>query len=374
MNRQKGGWAVGSRLMLVWLAWVPLASLGQQMVPAPGAPQPGGFEHLPLLYEGPDPTANEFLSAAAVPAVSERSFPPPTDAWSDGMVPGTDPPFPGPPFEPQWQWAPGEDEGGRLKETKDGFFQKVSFSAGWLDRGKASGFGITELELFGMVALPLPTREWPLVISPTFNVRLLDGPAAPALPGQLYEAYLDLLWLPRFGPRWTGILSVAPSYYGDGQVDDREAFRWTGRGLVRLDWVPQRWQLLAGVLYLNRENVRLLPAGGVIWNPSEDREYEMVFPRPKFAHRITRDAAFEDWLYLAAEFGGNSFAIQREGAADILTLKDYRIYFGVERKMGGGAGCRIEIGYVFSRSGEFASGMADIDAPATAFLRAGASF
>jgi hypothetical protein len=144
--------------------------------------------------------------------------------------------------------------------------------------------------------------------------------------------------------------------------------------LVRFDWIPERLQVLFGILYLNRQDVRLLPAGGVIWNPSEDRQYEMVFPRPKLAHRITCQPTFEEWLYLAAEFGGNSFAIDRGGTPDILTLKDYRIYIGVERKMDGGAGCRIEIGYVFSRRGEFASGIPDIDAAATAFLRAGASY
>jgi hypothetical protein len=40
---------------------------------------------------------------------------------------------------------------------------------------------------------------------------------------------------------------------------------------------------------------------------------------------------------------------------DVLILKDWRIMLGWEHLRGGGAGCRVEVGYVFSREIEFAS-------------------
>ena len=83
---------------------------------------------------------------------------------------------------------------------------------------------------------------------------------------------------------------------------------------------------------------------------------------------------FQDWLYLGAEFGGNSFAFEQDGRADTVTLNDYRIYLGLERKLDGGSGYRIEIGYVFSRTLEIASTGLETDAPATAHLRVGAAY
>jgi hypothetical protein len=262
-----------------------------------------------------------------------------------------------------------------LTEHKEGFFQKASATATWLPRGgEADGFGITEFDIFGLFAVPLPNRDSPLLITPTFNPRYLEGPDAPHLPPELYEAFLDLVWLPKLSERWSGIVSVAPSYYGDFRVSESEAWRLTGRGLARFEWKPDRLQLLFGLLYLNRKDIRILPAGGVIWSPRDDRRYELVFPRPKLAHRIARANWFEDWLYLGGEFGGNSFAFEENGLADFVTLRDYRIYVGLERKLDGGSGYRIEIGYAFSRSAEFASGLPEYNAPDTALLRVGAAY
>jgi hypothetical protein len=198
---------------------------------------------------------------------------------------------------------------------------------------------------------------------------------APDLPSRLYETYLDLLWVPRLSPRWTAIVGVAPSYYGDFRADDEEAFRITGKGLARYDWSPDRVQLLFGVLYLNRNDIRLLPAGGIIWTPNDAKRYELLFPKPKLAHRITLGDHYEDWLYLGAEFGGNSYAIERSsGLDDIVTYREYRVYLGLERKLNGGAGFRMEAGYAFGRRLEYESATPDVDVDDTALLRGGFTF
>ena len=115
---------------------------------------------------------------------------------------------------------------------------------------------------------------------------LLNGPSNRDLPEQLREAYVDFTWLPRFTERWTGILGIAPSIYSDLETSVSDAFRLTGTALARYDLFPGRWQLVFGVLYLNRQDITWLPAGGLIWTPTPNVRYEMLFPQPKLSHRI----------------------------------------------------------------------------------------
>jgi len=265
--------------------------------------------------------------------------------------------------------------GPKLSSFKSGFFQKLSLQGTWLNRGHADDLGLTEVELFATFALQMPVKEWPMLITPYFNQRLLAGPDAPDLPSKLYETYVEFLWVPRFSDRLIGILGVAPSVYSDFEVSDADGFRLTGKGLIRYDLVPDRFQLLAGVLYLNRDDIRLLPAGGLTWTPNDDIRYELLFPRPKLAHRISFTHSSEDWVYVAGEFGGNSFAILRDsGLHDKVTLRDMRFLVGWERKRNGGAGIRFEVGYVFARSIEFTSGTPDVEPDPTVLLRAGIAF
>jgi hypothetical protein len=296
-----------------------------------------GFSNPPLHYDGPDPTAGFFLptarpwtpselrpahetpTSAVSPVISGTGGPPllTGPGWNEEIVPGILDPLNGVPCA-----ATG------VTDFKDGFFQKLGMTWTWIDRRQDDDYGLNEVDSFVTVAIPAPTREWPMLISPTFNVRWIDGPVTPDLPG-----------------------------------------------LARFDWIPDRLQLLFGVLYLNRNDVQLLPAGGLIWTPNDAKRYEILFPKPKLAHRITVGPHYEDWVYLGAEFGGNTYAVERVGgAADFITLRDIRTYVGLERKKNGGAGFRIEAGYVFARRVEYDSATPDIEADGTAVLRGGFTF
>ena len=75
------------------------------------------------------------------------------------------------------------------------------------------------------------------------------------------------------------------------------------------------------------------------------------------------------------EFGGNTWAIVRDtGVADKVTWSDWRIMTGYERRLDGGAGYRLEAGYVFSRKLEYASGVGDYDPRPTFLIRGGITF
>jgi hypothetical protein len=330
---------------------------------APAAPYAGP----PPGIDGP-PLAGPTLPPGAVPG----------EIIVPGAVPDDYLALPGSPLDPDilGDFADGElflAPPQKLSAYKSGFFQKLSLTATWFGNSSdPSDLGGTEIDAFLTVAVPAPIKEWPLLITPGINTTLIDGPTITDLPPRLYFTYVDLMWLPKVVNRWTLLLSVAPSVYGDFDANE---FRLTGKGLAIYDWVPERLQFVAGVLYLNRENIRLLPAGGLIWTPADWARFEILFPKPKFAVRWHIGQGFEDWIFTTAEFGGNTWPIIREsGLRDNVTYLDYRLLVGFERKLDGGAGYRLEAGYVFGRSIEFTSGNGDFDPHDTILLRGGITY
>jgi hypothetical protein len=266
----------------------------------------------------------------------------------------------------------------KLSAYKDGFFQKLSGSAAWLGNSSdVSDLALTEFETFAQVGLPAPIIEWPLLVTPGFNWTFIDGSSITDLPPQLYQAYVDFMWLPQIVRGYTLLFSVVPSVFGDF---DAHEFRVTGKGLLIIDAIPERLQLVGGVLYLNRENIRLLPAGGVIWSPADWTRFELIFPKPKLGLRFNVGLGYEDWIYSTAEFGGNTWPIIREssqnpdGFQDNVTYNDYRLVLGFERKLQGGAGYRLEAGYVLGRTIRFTSGRGDFDPQDTFLVRGGITY
>ena len=265
----------------------------------------------------------------------------------------------------------------KLSPFKSGFFQKLFFSAAWLGHGSdPNDLGITEIETGLTVALPAPIRDWPLFITPGLNMYYLADPGGVHdLPPRLYTAYLDFTWAPQIIANHRLLLTVAPSLYTDFDASTSEAFRLTGKGIWVWDMVPEKLQVVAGVLYLNRDNIRLLPAGGVIWKPTPDYCFELIFPKPKLGTRVNVGKGYEDWVFVTAEFGGNTWAIVRAGGAeDKVTWIDYRAMVGYERRVDGGGGYRLEAGYVFGRNLEYASGIGDFDPTPTFIIRGGITF
>ena len=74
--------------------------------------------------------------------------------------------------------------------------------------------------------------------------------------------------------------------------------------------------------------------------------------------------------------GGVVSAITRAatGTPDTITMRDFRILLGYERKIIGGLSSRCEFGYVFGRELEFAGGAPDVTLDDTLFVRAGFSY
>jgi len=257
-----------------------------------------------------------------------------------------------------------------LTSNKTGFFQKLSLTGTHIFRGGSDGVGITETELFAAFALPAPTTKSPLVLIPTLEMHFLDAPSFARLPSNLYATYFDFMWLPRFGERWKGMLSIAPGWYSDFESGSDDGFRFTGRGIARYYWVPETLEVILGVIYTNRLNNKVIPAAGLIWKPSDDLNFELVFPRAKIARRLSWGMGFENWVYVGGGFGGNTWAIGAPGGGqETLDMLDWRLTLGLERKTNGGAGARFEVGYVFARELEFASTATEVKLDDTLLLR-----
>ena len=215
-------------------------------------------------------------------------------------------------------------------------FKSCSSRASWLPRNGDEGFGFDTLELKTVLGLPCPTREYPLLITPGFAVHYLDGPAAVALPPQLYDAYLEFRWLGHVTPRLGYDVAVTPAVDSDFRQHSSQALRVTGHGIAAWTCSPTL-TLVLGADYLDRTDVPLLPVAGLVWKPNDNAKFELVFPQPKISHRfywngiVNQD--IEDWIYIGGELGGGTWAIQRgDGANDVFSYRDLRVFLGVERK------------------------------------------
>lgn len=332
-------------------------------------------------YSGPPAAIDGPILRPNPPPVELQRLPPPDiEITPEEIAPGIGPedlvPLPGSTLEGEFGDEFDLESATKLNPYKDGFFQKLSLSAGWLgNSSSADDLGVTEVEAYLTVALPAPIKEWPLLITPAYQMIFLNGPSVTDLPPRLNTVYVDFMWLPNVYGRWKLFLSAAPSVYTDFEAHDSDMFRVTGRALAIYDWNPDRLQIIAGVLYLGRDDVMMLPAGGVIWKPADWTNFELLFPKPKLSVRLNCGLGYEDWLYTTAEFGGNTWSIERiSGLDDKVTYLDYRALLGMERKLNGGAGYRLEGGYVFGREITFASGIGDFNPKDSFILRGGITY
>jgi hypothetical protein len=242
------------------------------------------------------------------------------------------------------------------------FLQEVYFSDTEISRSIGSnGFGINDVVSNATFAFPMPYGQSPLLITPGFNTHFLNGPDSQPgevidLPARVYDAYLGAAWRPQFSPRFGADLAVSAGAYSDFQVVNWDSVRVLGRALATFTLSPQ-WKFEAGVVYLDRLSVKLLPAGGVIWTPNPDVKFDIVFPYPKLAQRLTTIGNTDVWGYIAGEYGGGQWSIvHNNGVEDVVNYNDLRVmlgleWFGMNRWRG-----NLEVGYVFDRHILYRSG------------------
>ncbi len=260
------------------------------------------------------------------------------------------------------------------------FLEQLRAEAEWLARNNNSGLGITSIELNASFAFPILVKQPPFFVTPGFATHFWDGPASgsfngnPVLPGSTYEAYLDTSWRPVLTPWLSADLGFRVGVYSDFNFVDSHSIRLIGRGLGLITLNP-RWQLAAGVVYLDRFGVKILPAGGLIWTPNQDVRWEILFPRPKISQRVYTFRNTDLWAYAVGEYGGGAWTFERPGGSHAaFDYNDYRVAAGIETRGVSRLRAWFEVGYVWNRSVKYYytdPGIPSFSPNSTIMLRAG---
>ncbi|MDX1943897.1 MAG: DUF6268 family outer membrane beta-barrel protein [Pirellulaceae bacterium] len=213
--------------------------------------------------------------------------------------------------------------------------------------------GINDTEAAVTFTIPnFLTTGQPLYISPAFALHLWDGPKLPNadLPPNAYSAYLDGQWssdpLLQIGAE----LGLRVGVYTGFNLINSHSLRVQGLALGTARLTPTL-QAKLGVVYLNRNDIKILPAGGLLWTPTPQVRFDIFFPQPKLATYLTTVGRYEVWGYLAGEYGGGAWTIERaDGSDNRIDINDVRVSLGIEWTGPRGFHGFVEGGYVFKRT------------------------
>jgi hypothetical protein len=252
-------------------------------------------------------------------------------------------------------------------------FQNVRFSETYLYGLDEGNLDINDLYL--TTTLAFPNFLWsgqPWFVSPGFGLHLWSDPmnmdvvptAHAALPSRVYSAFLDIGWksdpAKAFGVELSGRLGLYTDFEESVESD---AFRPMGIALLRYNLTPTL-ALRAGVDYINRADIKLLPAGGLLWTPNPKTRWDIYFPKPKLASYLTTLGNRELWWYIGGEYGGGAWVVTLDDSdptvaglqpgRTLMDINDYRVFVGMELNNPAAAGVGtkglfLEVGYVFER-------------------------
>jgi len=305
----------------------------------------------------------------------------PAPAWDPYGVPGsqaptllpTDPTLPSGPIYPEGTFA-----------KMQRFLQQIRFDYFWIPGSASNELGLNEFDFSATFAVPfLYNTQTPLLITPGLGLHLWDGPVVPpqaiGFPPETYSAYLDAAWNPQVTQLVGCELAFRIGIYSDFDEVVNESIRYTGHGLAVLSFSPS-FQIKAGVIYLDRQDIKLLPAGGIVWTPNSDIRFEILFPNPKLAKRITTYGNTDWWLYARGEYGGGCWTMKDvylDGGGVVQPMtspwevdyNDMRFGVGLEFDRFSGAKGLFEVGVAFERE-VFANGGELFRPDTTVFIRA----
>ena len=250
-------------------------------------------------------------------------------------------------------------------ETMQRFMDEFRLDYVWMPGDGPQELGIHDAEVSASFAIPFFRSPSPLLVTPGFATNWFNGPSPPhfpppggnpVFPPRLYEAYLDTSWNPQPTPEFGGELSFRIGVYSDFDRVTNESIRYMGKGYGVISLSPNM-KVKAGIQYLDRQKIKLLPAGGLIWTPNSNTKFEILFPDPRLAWRLRQVGNMEWWFYGRGEYGGDSWTIDAAnpwtnavGGGVIETdYNDYRVAIGMEFDDHSRWDGYFEVGYAFER-------------------------
>jgi hypothetical protein len=185
------------------------------------------------------------------------------------------------------------------------------------------------------------------------NIHLLSGPEVVPLPPRLYDFILGYQWRGTYARRFSYDLATQVGVFSDFEDSARDGVRFPGHAVGMVHF-SDRLDLVFGVDYLHRDDVKILPVFGYSWHdPLRPAwRFDWVFPRPTIQYSLDRDRR----LYLASWMGGGTWDIEMPSEVDdVVTYRDFRLVFGCEWSKDKGSREAIELGLVFNRDIQFRS-------------------
>ena len=222
----------------------------------------------------------------------------------------------------------------------------------------------------------------PPLITGGAGLTMLYAPASYNLPDDLFDFTLGAAWIRPVNERWTLRWMLQGALASDLKNTTSQAWQIRGGGFAMYSR-SEELQWAFGVLVTGRENIPVLPAAGVIWQPSPKVRWNLMLPNPRLMFLISEREKNQNWIYLGGGFAGGTWAYEDAiGNDDRLTYSEWRITLGWEhsqKRTPGifrppGTSTVAEIGYVLGREFEFDSARPDLSVGDTLLLRTGINF
>lgn len=338
---------------------------GQPMTTPPG--YPGAYSATPAMT--PYGAANPY--GAYPPSVYPNSFPPViypngTQPNPYGYPPGTSP-------SSTWWYNTSSTIQTQAQETMR-LCQGTRFRYTYLP-GNSDFSNITtdevasnDAEISVVFAFPKCFGcSQPFYLMPTYVQTLWSGPVTPdpyivdgqqypgpQLPPNAFAAYLDGSMESDPKQTFGGEFGLRIGVFSAFNAISNQSIRIQGKALARLRCTPNS-TLRGGIYYLDRNQVKLLPAFGVLWVPNQDTRWDIFFPEPKLSHYLTTCGSADVWWYLTAYYGGGTWTIEQlDGSNDSIDINDIRVLAGFETGRNdllrqGFRSFFFEVGYAFNR-------------------------
>jgi hypothetical protein len=179
------------------------------------------------------------------------------------------------------------------------------------------------------------------------NVHFLSGPNSVALPARLYDFSLGYQKRGHIGDAFSYDIASTIGVFSDFEDSARDGILFPGHAVAMLHYQPEM-DIVFGIDYLSRDDIKLLPVAGISWRPRalENFRFDLVFPRPRIDYLIDSQSK----LYVAGRLGGGTWDIEfPNDANDVMTYRDLQLLFGIEQRNSSGSVSAWEFGYVFDR-------------------------
>lgn len=243
---------------------------------------------------------------------------------------------------------------------------------------KPEHLGINDFDASLAFAFPnFLNLDQPLYVIPSFSLHLWDGPdgavTAADLPSRAFDAFVDLGWESDPNKMVSTDFGLRLGVFTDFDTYTDRSFRVRGRALLNFRLTPVT-SFKGGIYYVNRDEIKLIPAAGLLYRPDPYTRIDLYFPKPKYSRYYRTLGTYDLWWYVTGDYGGGNWTVTRDsGTEDSVDINDLRAILGVEWGPSNSlaAGRRsgfLEIGYVFNREVLYRTEQADNFDPDDAFM------